>query len=71
MTGRAVAGRPLPALAGTAAALVLAAASMLTGASSAPSHQTDDYGPAARTTVTDASRAGGHVNGALSSVAAP
>ncbi|MGC4950850.1 hypothetical protein ACLQ2N_32250 [Streptomyces sp. DT224] len=54
-------GRPLPALAGTAAALVLAAASMLTGASSASSHETGDHGPAAHTTVTDASKAGVYV----------
>ncbi|MGQ4485645.1 hypothetical protein ACN6LM_001439 [Streptomyces sp. SAS_281] len=61
-------GRPLPALAGTAAALVLAAASMLTGASSAPS---DDYSRTAVRAFTDAPEAGAYVNGALSSGTTP
>ncbi|MGZ2361085.1 hypothetical protein LRE75_31170 [Streptomyces sp. 372A] len=64
-------GRPLPALAGTAAALVLAAASMLTGASSAPSDESGDYSRTAVTAFTDAPEAGAYVNGALSSGTTP
>ncbi|MEU2023882.1 hypothetical protein ABZ565_17275 [Streptomyces sp. NPDC016469] len=62
---------PLPALAGTAAALVLAAASMLTGASTAPSDEPDHHRRNTGTAVTDASKAGVYVNGALSSGTAP
>ncbi|NEC63726.1 hypothetical protein [Streptomyces sp. SID9727] len=64
-------GRPLPVLAGTAAALVLAAASMLTGASSATSDESGDYGRSAGTTFADAPKAGVYVNGALPAGTAP
>ncbi|TRV78334.1 hypothetical protein FKN01_13615 [Streptomyces sp. 130] len=64
-------GRPLPALAGTAAALVLAAAAMLTGASPAPSHELDGHSRTTGAALTDAPEAGTHLTGALPPGTAP
>ncbi|MFD4762196.1 hypothetical protein ACFWOJ_26000 [Streptomyces sp. NPDC058439] len=61
-------GRRLRVLVGAAASMLLAGASMLTGAptaSAAPVTETDDYSRATDASFTDAPRVTVHVDGAL------